>query len=155
MRFKTMVERVLGLDGRDLTAGQVNFASSISATSQEFLAESNINTIMRRYVNKGILPSGNPRRPMYGDFMNVGDFLEAQQRFLSARELFSTLPASLRQKLHNNPAEFLVWVADPANKDEAERHGLLRAATTPVTPAAAPAAPQSPPAGSTPAPSPS
>jgi len=133
VKFSGFIRRVLSIEGRNPTAGQINFANEVSATSQEFLEEVNINTIMSRYINRGILPSGNPRRPLYGDFMSVGDFMEAQNRFITAREQFMALPASLRQKLNNNPAEFLVWVTDPSNKDEATRLGLLQAAQTVVT----------------------
>lgn len=155
MKIRSMIERVFNIEGRNPTAGEINFAGQISATSQEFLEDCDLNNIMKRYVSRGILPSGNPKRPLYGDFMNVGDFLDAQQRFLSAREQFLTLPARLRHQLNNSPAEFLVWIADPANRKHAESLGLIQQASTPTPPpAAAPAASQSPSAGSTTAPSP-
>lgn len=151
-----MLERILNYEDRNPTAGQINFADEVSATSQEFLDETNLNYIMRRYVTRGVLPTGNPRRPIYGDFMEVGDYLDAQQKFITAREQFLTLPAKLRHQLNNNPAEFLVWIADPANHKTAQDLGLIEQATTPVPPAsAAPAASESPPAGSTATPTPS
>ncbi|AXH74926.1 MAG: internal scaffolding protein [Microviridae sp.] len=156
MKIRSMVERLLNIEGRNISAGQINFADQVSATSQEFLDDHNINNIMRRYVSRGILPSGNPKAPLYGDFMNVGDFLEAQQRFITAREQFLTLPARLRHQLNNSPAEFLVWIADPANRKHAESLGLIQQASTPNPAAsAAPAASQTPSAASTTSSSPS
>ncbi|AXH77425.1 MAG: internal scaffolding protein [Microviridae sp.] len=145
-----MVERLLNIEGRNISAGQLNFADQISATSQEFLDETNINTIMRRYVSRGILPSGNPKRPLYGDFMNVGDFLEAQTKFLTAQEQFLTLPAKLRHQLNNSPAEFLVWIADPANRQQAEKLGLITQAATPVSPVTTSSSPSPHPNGGPP-----
>lgn len=149
MKIRTMVERLLNIEGRNATAGQINFADQVSATSQEFLDDCDINTIMRRFVSRGILPSGNPKRPLYGDFMNVGDYLEAQQRFITAQEQFLTLPARLRHQLNNSPAEFLVWIADPANRKAATDLGLIQQASTPnEAPIVAPASGQGPSGGS-------
>lgn len=156
MKLRSMIERVLNLDGRNPTAGQLNFANEVSLTSQEFIDETNLNTIMRRYTSRGVLPEGNPRRPIYGDFMEVGEYLDAQQKFITAREQFLTLPAKLRSQLNNNPAEFLVWITDPANHKHAQELGLIQQAMDPVpSAAAAPAASQSPSAGSGTTPSPS
>lgn len=156
MKIRSMIERVFNIEGRNPTAGQLNFADQVSATSQEFLNDCDLNNIMKRYVSRGILPSGNAKRPLYGDFMNVGDFLDAQQRFITAREQFLTLPARLRHQLNNSPAEFLVWIADPANRKQAESLGLIQPASTPTpAAAAAPAASETPPAASTTPPVPS
>lgn len=148
MPLPTMWQRVLALKGKRASAGQINFADQLSATSQEFLDETNINSIVRRFKTRGILPTGNKTPPSYGDFSTVGDYMDAQQRFLSAREQFDTLPARLRAQLHNSPAEFLVWVADPANRDQATKLGLFKPPTPPVAP------PSAPPAGSVQAPAP-
>lgn len=153
MAAPTMFERMLAIKGKHITAGQINFADSVSRTSQEFLDETNINTIVKRYATRGIPPMGTTKAPLYGDFSTVGDYMDAQQRFLTAREQFNTLPARLRAQLHNNPAEFLAWIADPANKAQAESLGLIDQATTPVaaTPAPPPAQPQAAsPSGNTP-----
>lgn len=141
--------RMLNHRGR-LTPGQINFVDTVSLTSQEFVDETNINLIVKRFATKGIQPPSARGAPKYGDFTSVGDYMEAQQKYLSAQEMFLTLPARLRAQLHNNPAEFLVWIADPGNRPQAESLGLITKATTPVdaqAPAPAPAPATTPPKG--------
>lgn len=99
-----------------------------SRTKQSFAAECDINTIMRRYVSTGVVP-GNARVGRYGDFSNVGDYLEAQSVILEANQQFKALPANVRERFKNNPALMLEFVADKANVEEARKLGLLKEET--------------------------
>lgn len=112
-------------------------------TKQEFKDECDINRIMRKYQRHGVeLPAGLPVGT-YGDFSRVTDYREAQDILLQARAQFDALPAKVRDRFQNEPANLLAFVSDAANLEEARSLGLLREEvtvttlqTTPVTPPA-------------------
>lgn len=95
-----------------------------SRTVQDAKDECDINVIMQRYQKMGIMPQGIGTG-VYGDFSGAGDFQEAQEIIARARSQFEALPSKLRDKFRNNPAQFLTWVADKANLEEAASLGLL------------------------------
>lgn len=98
----------------------------VSLTKQSFAEESDINTIVRRFGLSGELPT-NVRMPTYGDFTGVSDFREAMDAVVSARESFDTLPANVRARFHNDPAEFVDFCSDADNIAEARKLGLVPA----------------------------
>lgn len=93
-------------------------------TKQEFRDECDINTIMSKYLTTRELPP-NLRVGSYGDFSTVGDFTDAQEILIRAREQFASLPSEVRRRFGNSPVEFLRFVADKSNYDEALKLGLL------------------------------
>lgn len=95
-----------------------------SRTVQDAKDECDINVIMQRYQKMGIMPQGIGTG-VYGDFSGAGDFQEAQEIIARARSQFDALPSKLRDKFRNNPGQFLAWVADKANLEEAASLGLL------------------------------
>lgn len=94
-------------------------------TKQSFEAECDINTIMKRYMQTGVAPGSNGMA-RYGDYSEVGDYLEAQDVVQIAQQQFKTLPARVRERFKHDPAELLDFVANPANKAEAQMLGLLK-----------------------------
>lgn len=96
-----------------------------SMAQQQFLEESDINTIVDRYGLNGELPE-NPRMPAYGDFTGVGDFQTAMNAVVAAQRDFMTLPAKVRSRFDNDPQKLLEFVSDDANLDEARVLGLLK-----------------------------
>lgn len=98
---------------------------SPSRTKQSFKDECDINKIMRRYVVHGVLPQG-VGVAKYGDFSEAGTYLEAQNIIIKARAQFSSLPSKVRERFRNDPAEFLKFVQDKGNAEEAQQLGLLR-----------------------------
>lgn len=95
-----------------------------SRTKQEFVSECDINKIVARAVRTGVMPMTVPAG-RYGDFSDVGDYQEAQQRLKVAEAQFMALPSGLRAKLGHDPAKFLEWISDKANLEEANSFGLL------------------------------
>ncbi|WNK13397.1 MAG: internal scaffolding protein [Microvirus sp.] len=95
-------------------------------TQQSFKEECDINTIVRRFGITGQLPTG-VRMPSYGDFTGVGDFQEAMNAIVSAQESFAAMPASVRKRFGNDPAAFVDFCSDEANRAEAEKLGLVPA----------------------------
>lgn len=97
----------------------------ISLTQQSAKDECDINKIMERAMN-GIMPPGSSREPVYGDFTSsADDYHHAMNIVAEAREAFDTLPASVRARFQNDPAEILEFLADGENFDEAVKLGLI------------------------------
>lgn len=115
----------------------IAFDPSEGLTKQSFAEECDINTIVRRFGLTGQLPS-NIRQPSYGDFTAAFDYRSALDAVIAADESFMTLPANVRQRFGNDPAAFVDFCSDPANRAEAERLGLVPVPVVPlVTPPAA------------------
>lgn len=109
-------------------------------TKQAFGEDSDVNAIMRKYLATGILPHVNRAPPRYGDFTGVEDYHEALVKVRTAEQLFSELPAKVRDHCRNDPAEFLDLVFDPARRPECVELGLVDAVADQAAVAAAPAA---------------
>jgi phage internal scaffolding protein len=99
-------------------------------TKQSAQAETDINNIMARYLKTGHISWVNRQTPTYG-ISDGQTFHEAMNIVCEAQENFSELPAHIRKRFGNDPAQFLDFVTDENNKDEAIRLGMLN------TPAAA------------------
>lgn len=110
-----------------------------SMTKQSFAEECDINTIVRRFNVGGDLPSG-VRMPTYGDFDTVNDFRTALDAVVQAREAFDQMPANVRYRFHNDPAEFVDFCSDEANRPEAIKLGLVEAQAAALASGTAPAA---------------
>ena len=102
-----------------------------SLTRQEFLEESDINNIMKRYSAGMPLPSGS-RQPMFGDFSNVPDYAQAFDIVQRSKELFSQLPSAVRDRFANSPENLLAFLQDDKNRDEAISLGLIDAPSVSV-----------------------
>lgn len=95
-----------------------------SLTKQSFLEESDINTIVRRFGLTGEMPT-NPTLPSYGDYEGIIDFKTAMDTIVKAQDSFMELPAEVRKRFRNDPQEFLEFIADDNNRDEARRLKLI------------------------------
>lgn len=94
---------------------------------QEFKEETDINTIVERFHITGELPE-NVRAPTHQDFLGIFDFQDAMNAIVQAREAFQQMPANVRYRFHNDPAEFVDFCSDPNNKAELGKLGLIDAA---------------------------
>lgn len=94
-------------------------------TKQAFREECDINTIMGRYLATGELPDVAQRAPQYMDATGF-DFQEMQNQVVFAKNLFMELPAKLRERFANDPAEFIEYCRDPENRGEMQKLGLLK-----------------------------
>lgn len=102
-----------------------------SMTQQEHLGSCDINNIIKQFSKTGQLTHISAKAGMgaYLDLPDPLDFQEAQNIMLDASNAFSSLPAKVRDRFSNNPAEFLEFMADPKNEKEARELGLLIPAT--------------------------
>ena len=95
-----------------------------SKTVQDGKDDADINVIMERYARTGQFkpPAGMPQ---YGDFTSVSDFQSALNMVMAADKGFMELPARIRSRFHNNPADLLEFLAVDANRQEAIDLGIL------------------------------
>ena len=105
---------------------------SASMTQAQFQDECDINKIMDRYMRTGCLsdPLNRMRPGTYGDFTEMGDYMENMNKIVQAREMFDALPAKVRERFGNNPGAMIDFVMDPANQKEAIDLGLLEVIST-------------------------
>ncbi len=95
-------------------------------TKQSEQEGSNINTIMERYLQTGVVP-GNRSTPTYGDFTAADDYHSALNRINAAEADFMALPSKVRDHVDNDPQKFLEMVYDPDRRGELEELGLVEA----------------------------
>ena len=80
-----------------------------SMTEQHHQESSDINNIMKKYTETGIVDHVSKYEPVYGDHSGA-DFHEAMSIVANAQSMFLDLPAQAREKFDNDPAKFLDYV---------------------------------------------
>lgn len=105
-----------------------------SRTKQEFLAECDINNILKQYSVTGMLRhvSAKAGQGSYQDLPDPIDFQDSLHQVEAARESFMSLPSKLRARFGNDPVEFLAFCHDPSNMDEMRTLGLANPAPVPA-----------------------
>lgn len=105
------------------------FNSAPSLAQQQFKEEADINNIIASYNTTGLLTNplvASARQPMFGDFSNLPqDYMQVQNQLLQAQADFMDLPAKIRQRFNNSPAELISFLQNPNNFDEAVELGLM------------------------------
>lgn len=98
-----------------------------SMTKQEFVAECDIGNIIKEFTQTGQWShiSSKAQQGAFLDLPAPMDFQESIHVVMAAEQAFSELPALARDRFGNDPAAFLAFMSDPANRDEADRMGLL------------------------------
>jgi len=102
--------------------------SKPSLAKQSFRDECDINNILRKFNVTGELSIGSVQ-PQYGDFSGITDYQSALNAVMAAQDSFLQLPAKVRARFDNDPALFVDFASDEANKDEMKALGLLREET--------------------------
>lgn len=105
-------------------AVRVDTSVSPDKAKQSFKDECDINTIVGRFMKTGQVPA-SAKAPMYGDFNGVNDFQTAMNAVIAAEEAFMEFPSDVRKRFANDPQMMMEFVADPDNKDEAIKLGLI------------------------------
>lgn len=106
---------------------------------QSEYAATDVNLIVAQYSKTGILP-GDASRILYADVSEMGDYREAVEQVRLADSLFMAQPAEVRRFFDNDPASFLDYCSDPANRDGMIELGLLEKPPAEPQAAVAPAA---------------
>ena len=92
-------------------------------------AECDINNIMRKFEKSGIVDHLSKYDGRYGQFIGAPEYHEAMNQVAEAAEMFMEIPAKIRKRFNNDPAEFLEFVQNEDNRDELVSMGLARAPT--------------------------
>lgn len=94
---------------------------------QSFVAECDINTILKQYSQTGQIRHMNAKAAMgtYADLPDDVDFQTSLHTVQAAQAAFATLPSKVRDRFANDPARFLEFMADASNAEEAAKLGLL------------------------------
>lgn len=96
-----------------------------SLTKQSEAAATDINKIIERFDAGGMISHVNERTPVYLDVSEVADYRGALEQVRKTNEFFMELPAKVRERFKNDPAEFLDFMTDDANMAEAVELGLV------------------------------
>jgi len=86
--------------------------------------ECDINVILERFGKTGQMPV-SAISAQYGDFSGVHDYHTALNTLIAAESEFDALPAKLRARFQNEPANLIEFLNDPNNKDQAIELGLV------------------------------
>lgn len=84
-----------------------------SATLQSFKNDADINCIIARYENTGVLVDPTvpvSRIPEFGDFSDMPDYQTAQNVIIAAKNAFDTLSSKIRERFNNDPAAYFDFV---------------------------------------------
>lgn len=109
-------------------------------TVQSHKDECDINTIARRFGLGHPVPQ-SVRLPFYGDFSELDSYESALAAINDADASFFALPANIREKFNNDPAQLIHFCSDVGNRQAAIDLGLIPKVPNPdATPQAAPIA---------------
>lgn len=102
---------------------------AITITGESMCQESDakqadIHNIMRQFERTGVLNHSAQHEGTYGDFMNLPEFTDAQIQIAEAASMFETVPATIRAKHNNNPAQFVDWMMNPDNREAMIEQGF-------------------------------
>ena len=95
-------------------------------TQQQHKDECDINKIVERFEQTGLINHINKYAGQYGDFEGVVSYHDAMNTIVAAREMFDTLPSKVRAQFANDAGAFLAWANDPDNKEQMIEMGLLK-----------------------------
>ena len=124
MKMKTVFCRSAYNYDMDLASDKAGLkCEDDSLTQQQFKEESDINTIVNRFLKSGVLPTP-VNMPQYVDYEGVFDFQSAMNVVRQADENFMRMDANVRARFNNSPQEFLEFFGNPNNSEEAIRLGL-------------------------------
>lgn len=97
-----------------------------SMTQQSQAEFSDINNIMAKYQQTGLYVGfSNDKTPQYGDFSLDIDYRTALEAVMLAEEQFESLPAAIRRRFNDDPAEFYEFCMNEKNRDEMIELGLI------------------------------
>lgn len=91
-------------------------------TQQHFKEECDINNILKKYQETGLLENIGPGA--YMDLMESTDYRQSLHTIMEADAAFQSLPANVRKEFQNDPALFMEFIHDPNNRERGIELGL-------------------------------
>lgn len=108
-----------------------SFEGAQSMTKQSFRDGTRVDSVLKRYAAIGVDANdvGLFRQHMAGAVYGVADTTYDYQYQLNkineVKRYFESLPATIRDKFRNDPAQMLRFMADPKNIEECQKMGLF------------------------------
>lgn len=101
-----------------------------SMTKQEFQYECDVNNVIKAFKPHQMLAAlqQNLNAGNYADLPEAYDFQEALHLIKDAEKQFMTVPSKVRDRFGQDPVQFLAFLQDPRNLDEARSLGLAQPA---------------------------
>lgn len=96
-----------------------------SKTDPSFKDEVDVNNIVKKYEQTRQLQHLNRYQGSYQDLTQIPDLLTSMTQVTQAQSGFNHLPSQLRSRFGNSPVEFLKFLSDDANREEAQSLGLI------------------------------
>lgn len=93
-------------------------------TQQNFKAECDINTILKKYQKTGLASHVSSHQGDYVDLSTPVDYQTALNVVINAQASFDSLPSSIRKQFDNDPGTFVQFVSNPDNSDALIEMGL-------------------------------
>lgn len=95
-------------------------------TKQQFVEQCDINNILKQFKKTGQIThiAENRAKGVYADLPDPIEFQDSMNLVIQAEASFASLPSKVRSRFENDPAQFLAFMADPANVKEAIAMGL-------------------------------
>lgn len=90
-----------------------------SMTQQHLKDSTSVTSILERYHKTGEFSHVNHAEARYGDFSQFSDLRDAIHRVKNAQSQFDAIPAQIRSKFNNDPAQLVEYLQNPSNDDEA------------------------------------
>lgn len=100
-----------------------------SKTQQHYRDKVNINNIVKKYAQTGMMNQmlkENSRDGVFGDFTHpsLQDYSKVLNQVESARKDFLKIPSETRSRFDNDPEKLIKFLADPKNIEESIKLGL-------------------------------
>ncbi len=91
-----------------------------SRCKPQFAADCDLHTIVERFMKTGQLPQSPNRQPIEGDFTQVDDFQQIQDRCAALRQQFDQLPLEVRNQFNNDPVAWFEHMSQPEPESKPE-----------------------------------
>ena len=103
----------------------VTFYEGKTRTQQQFAEQCDVNNIIAKYRKTGsITHVRNAQAGVYADLTELPSLEEAQKVMIVAREAFEQVPAKIRNRFGHDPQQFIEFLSNPENNEEAIKLGL-------------------------------
>lgn len=106
--------------GRVLEDGKPEYT-----TEQHHKKECDVNEIIRKYDKTGLISHISRIEARFGDFTGA-DFKSMRDQVAKATSMFEQLPAKIKNRFGNDPANLLAFMENPENREEGIKLGLIR-----------------------------
>jgi len=92
---------------------------------KQFKEECDVNNIIAKYRKTGsITHVRNAEQGVYMDLTELPSLMEAQKVVIAAATAFESVPSHIRQRFSHDPQQFIDFLSDPKNNEEAIKLGL-------------------------------